>query len=60
MVGFLVKIGRRAASYRRGRANDRAFAALDARTLQDIGIDRGRFGRSGSRGARGYGGDRRF
>ena len=45
MVGFLVKIGRRAASYRRGRANDRAFAALDARTLQDIGIDRGRFGR---------------
>jgi uncharacterized protein YjiS (DUF1127 family) len=42
MFGFLVKIGKRASSYRKGRTNDRALAALDDRTLQDIGVDRRR------------------
>lgn len=42
MFGFLVQIGKRASSYRQAKANDRAFAALDDRTLQDIGVNRRR------------------
>ena len=54
MFGLFVRIGRKTASYSRGRVNDRAFAALDDRTLQDIGVDRGRIG-----GASRHGADRR-
>ena len=49
MFGFLVKIGKKASSYRQGRTNDRAFAALNDRTLQDIGVNRHRM-RSGEAG----------